>query len=149
MVRMMVTLGCAALLTIGISSVAMSGSIQDADGDGVPDQYDNCSAVTNGPLAGACDGQQDFDLDGFGDSCDPDWNDDGIVGGADFLAFSAAFGSTPVAPNWNPHVDTNCDNIIGGGDFLVFSARFTPGVSGPSGLACAASNNSTSPCVAE
>jgi hypothetical protein len=149
MMRRVVVLGCAALLTIGLSSVSFAGSITDADSDGVPDSFDNCSAVANGPLAGACDGQQDADLDGFGNACDADWNDDGIVGGGDFLEFSAAFGSTPVDANWQPLVDSNCDDVIGGADFLLFSAQFSTGVPGPSGLACADSTNATAPCVAQ
>lgn len=156
--RKLVRLGCAALLTIGLSGTSFAGSIVDADGDGVPDTFDNCVNIDNGPLqaTGSCNGQEDADLDGYGNPCNADWNSDGLVGGADFLAFSASFGSTPASGNWNPVVDSNCDNIIGGGDFLLFSAQFggsfaIPGGSlyNASGLACRDSTNATAPCVAQ
>jgi hypothetical protein len=48
----------------------------DIDSDGVADQADNCVSTANGV-------QEDSDLDGFGNSCDPDrcpdYNFDGRV----------------------------------------------------------------------
>lgn len=46
-------------------------TLQDADGDGVPDYADNCPLVANA-------GQQDLDDDSIGDACDPDRDGDGI-----------------------------------------------------------------------
>jgi len=56
---------------------------QDVDGDGVPNQDDNCSNVPNM-------GQQDADGDGLGDSCDLDRDGDGIDNWSD---------NCPDAPN--------------------------------------------------
>jgi hypothetical protein len=142
-------LGLAALLTFGISFGAMAGSITDNDGDGVPDGFDNCSAKSNGPLSvSGCMAQEDTDGDGYGNSCDADWDNDGNIGGTDFLAFSGAFGATTVDVNWNPVVDSDCDGTIGGTDFLLFSGQFSGSV-GPSGLACADPTGATAPCIAE
>lgn len=148
MTRNLMVLGCALLLAVGLSFSSFAGSSVDTDSDGVPDQYDNCTTKANGPLLGGCSAQEDTDQDGFGNSCDADWDDDGAVGGTDFAKFSAAFGSMPGDGNWNPLVDTDCDSAIGGTDFAVFSGNFPPGVNGPSGLACADSTNATAPCEA-
>ena len=48
----------------------------DPDGDGVPDEFDNCSTVYN-------PGQTDTDGDGFGDACDNDDDDDEVADAAD------------------------------------------------------------------
>jgi uncharacterized protein (TIGR03790 family) len=44
----------------------------DADGDGVPNASDNCRSLANA-------NQRDTDGDGYGNLCDPDLNNDGIV----------------------------------------------------------------------
>jgi cysteine-rich repeat protein len=49
-----------------------SESVPDADADGVPDFSDNCVARPN-------PGQVDSDTDRFGDQCDPDFNQNGLV----------------------------------------------------------------------
>jgi hypothetical protein len=142
-------LGLTALLAFGLSFGAFAGSITDTDGDGVPDNFDNCSAKSNGPLsASGCTGQEDTDGDGYGNSCDADWDNDTFIGGTDFLIFSAAFGSMAGDAAFSEVADSDCDGNIGGTDFLLFSAQFNGSV-GPSGLACAAADGSTAPCVAE
>ncbi len=47
-------------------------ALPDRDGDGVPDVADNCQNTSNPK-------QEDRDKDGFGDVCDPDFDQNGIV----------------------------------------------------------------------
>lgn len=143
--RNLVLLVCATALSLGLAVSGFAGSVADDDGDGVPNNFDNCVTTANGPLAGACAAQQDANTNGYGNACEADWDQDGIVGGSDFIIFSGAFGSTPGDSNWAPQVDSDCDGVIGGSDFILFSGQFG-GVSGPSGLGCAAP--AASGCVA-
>ena len=48
----------------------------DADSDGVIDGFDNCTLSANAD-------QRDTDADGYGNVCDPDFNNDGIVNTVD------------------------------------------------------------------
>lgn len=134
-----------------VLAIALVG---DADGDGVPDDEDNCVNVPNPD-------QAEFDLDGIGDVCDNcseianplqfdcdndycgnlcdcDYNQSGICGFAAWGLFSAAFGSTTNNSCFNhsePHHD-----MVGFGDFGFFTSHFgiPPGPSGttPGTVAC-------------
>lgn len=72
----------------------------DADFDGVFDTRDNCTLVAN---AAQCDTNHD----GFGNHCDADLNNDGIVDRTDRNLLTAALGAT--GPN---DADLNCDGIV-------------------------------------
>ena len=61
----------------------------DTDGDGVPDESDNCPAVSNA-------GQSDRDFDTLGDACDPL---------PDYQCF-------PTGPEVHDGTDNNCDGVI-------------------------------------
>jgi len=121
---------------IRISQISASGdamtfrvSMPDADADGVIDTLDNCLLVANPD-------QRDTNADGFGNRCDADYDDDGVVGMVDFATLSRSFGATAGSPGWSPHLDANGDGMIGNRDFSL--ARSTLGAPpGPSGLACA------------
>ncbi len=58
--------------------------IGDADGDVKADDLDNCTLVANPD-------QLDVDADGFGNICDPDLNNDGVVNFLDLSQFSGVF----------------------------------------------------------
>jgi len=122
----------------------MLGLTTDTDGDGVPDPLDNCISVPNaGPLG--CD----TDMDGYGNACDADFNNDGVSDGLDFMAphfladFSAGMESSNEAGGAQG-TDMNCDGTVDGVDFVAphFLTGFAVGAPGPSGLSCAG----TVPC---
>ncbi len=118
-----------AMLALGMIVLsANAGSIDDTDSDLIPDVFDNCSAVANGPgTAGQCN-QVDADGDGFGNTCDGDFNNDNVVTGADFSILLAVFGTT------DPVSDLNCDGVVTGGDFSAFLSLFG-GAPGPGATA--------------
>jgi hypothetical protein len=147
MTRNLLAIGCAVLLAAGLSFGTFAGVAPDFDTDGVPDDWDNCWTVPNGPLAvtGGCL-QTDTDLDGYGNECDHDYDQDKFVGGTDFFYLSARFGTTPPSPTWDQNVDSDCDDFIGGTDFFSLSGAFGDPI-GPSGLACADPTGATAPCT--
>jgi hypothetical protein len=135
------TIFMAFLLAAGIPFGAFAGTVPDADSDTVADNVDNCLTDPNGAVgepAGALAAQCDTDGDGYGNACDPDVSNDGVVGGPDYGPITASFGG-PGHPG-NP-ADVNCDGVVGGPDYGPVTATFG-GAPGPSGLSCAG----TSPC---
>jgi hypothetical protein len=101
----------------------------DGDADGVPDADDNCAEIAN-PT------QADANLEGFGDACDADYDDDGAVTALDFSTLRAAYGSEAGGERWNAEVDHDGDGAITAADFTVLRSRYGSSP-GPSGLVCA------------
>lgn len=118
MTRAIIAILGTVLLSMGMAFSATAGTVSDADNDGVPDGFDNCPNVANGPLAGACSAQQDTDNDGFGNACDGDFNNDGQTLGDDFTIFLTLFGG---AGNQG---DLDCDGNTLGSDFSIFLGLF-------------------------
>ena len=83
----------------------------DEDDDGVTDDLDNCREFVN-------PNQSDSDDDGYGNWCDPDYDNNGIVNFGDLNHFVRAWGSA------NPDIDLNDDGTIDFGDFVVFAHYF-------------------------
>ena len=94
----------------------------DADSDGVPDATDNCTLDAN-------TNQLDSNGDGFGNRCDPDFNNNGIVDSQDGALLKAAFGSSAF-----PDRDINGNGIVDSQDGALLKARFGQ-PPGPSALA--------------
>ena len=63
----------------------------------------------------------------------PDFNGDGRVGFADFLAFGNQFGARQGDGRYEAKYDLDSDGAIGFGDFLIFGKDFGKEVSTPSG----------------
>ncbi len=91
--------------------------IAEGDGDGIPDDQDNCSAAANPD-------QRDTNGDGFGNICDPDINNDGIVNAVDLGNFKAAFFSQPGDANWNPDADFNGNDIVVTNDLGILKSYY-------------------------
>jgi hypothetical protein len=110
----------ASLLAVGFALAATAGSIDDTDGDLIPDVFDNCSLVANGP---AEQDQLDADDDGFGNICDGDLSQDGVVAGSDFGIWAGLFGQSGTAG------DITGDGVVAGSDFGAWAQLFggTPG----------------------
>ena len=126
------------MLALCLPLAALGGPATDTDGDGVADVIDNCPTISNAGAAGC-----DSDIDGYGNICDGDFNNDLAVNGTDFNPiFLNAFTSGSMATNTdgNPSgEDMNCDGALNGADFNPpFLDQFTGGLGG-SGLSCAGS----------
>ncbi len=118
----------------------------DSDGDGFPDNVDNCPAIPNADQADAdldgvgdvCDNcvfdpnpdQADLDFPAdddaslgavqhYGDACDADLDDDGIVGNSDFFGrFRPCLGVDPGLDPTCAEADLDGDGVVGTSDFF-------------------------------
>ncbi|HEX9625562.1 MAG TPA: hypothetical protein VGA00_01335 [Acidiferrobacterales bacterium] len=91
----------------------------DGDGDGVVDTLDNCTLAANAD-------QRDTNGDGYGNLCDADLTDDGLVNFADLGLLKLRFGSS------DPDADFNGDGFVNFGDLGIMKQQFgkPPGPSG-------------------
>jgi hypothetical protein len=89
----------------------------DEDGDGVPDDVDNCTVVAN-------PSQIDTDTDGCGNACDADYDQNGVTNATDFLHFRKHYLTTEAQPNWDPNVDMNGDGVIDKLDHALLAGEF-------------------------
>jgi uncharacterized protein (TIGR03790 family) len=76
-------------------------AVADMDGDGVPDRRDDCRVQPNPD-------QRDSDHDGFGDLCDGDFDQDGVVGASDMIRFERAVRSGATFPG----ADLDGDGVV-------------------------------------
>lgn len=127
-------------LVVGLPMAATAGpasSADGADGDGVGQDFDNCTSRPNAD-------QRDTDHDGCGDLCDFDWNNDGIVKAGEAAQANANFGPFPTTANidcdappgppyFNCVCDFNHDGVCKAGE-LAQIALMVKSRSGPSGL---------------
>ena len=110
------------------------GSLVDSDGDLVPDQFDNCTQVPNGPHQNS--NQIDTDRDGYGNACDADYSGETAnfeVDTADFATFLFAF----TGGQLNPETDHDGDGETTGSDMSIFLSMFQGTRTLGPGLPCA------------
>jgi hypothetical protein len=117
----------------------------DFDADLILNADDNCVGEINGPNQPS--NQLDTDADGYGNACDPDYDQDFAVTPGDFGVFLACFGKNTPFASGQPN-DPSCFQSDFDGDGTVTSAdsgtiiERIGGAPGPSGLWCAG----TIPC---
>jgi len=124
-------------LAVGFAGAASAGLPPDTDRDGIPDALDKCMLDSRNATADC-----DTDGDGYGNVCDPDFNQDYIVSAVDFRRFfvPAYKSGTPGSTG----TDLNCNGTVSASDFAGFFVPKFKGVPalggaqpGPSGLSCA------------
>ena len=114
------------LATKGVLLLATARVAADADADGIPDNIDVCTLVPNGP--GQNGGQRDTDGDGYGNICDPDLNEDGVVNARDLAQLKALFFTH------DPNADLDGDGVVNAKDLARLKSYFFK-PPGPSGVA--------------
>jgi len=91
----------------------------DSDGDGIPDESDNCPDDANAD-------QADNDLDSLGDVCDPDDDNDGLSD----LDEIGVHGTNPFLADTDGDGASDLDEVIAGSDPLDPGSFPTPEVPG-------------------
>lgn len=103
----------------------------DSDADGVDNAQDNCQLFAN-------PAQRDTDNDGFGNLCDADFNNDGVVNVVDLgLLRTVFFSERPHANPLGEHADMNDDGVVNVTDLGLLRLGFgvPPGPAGGGAVA--------------
>ena len=116
-------------LPAGYTFASESGAfLSDADGDGIADDEDNCILVPNGPIIPDAGGNNQLDAasDGYGNICDPDFDNNLRVDFADLAYMKSKFFTT------DPYADLDGNGRVDFGDLAILKSMFF-GPPGPSG----------------
>ncbi|MFK8017555.1 MAG: thrombospondin type 3 repeat-containing protein [Gammaproteobacteria bacterium] len=117
-----ITVTVGALTATGFEVQILTGDPQpDTDGDGIADNADNCSDVSNAD-------QRDTNGDGFGNLCDADLNNDGVINVTDLGLLRAVFFTA------DEDADLDGDGTVNVVDLGLLRQSFF-GAPGPSGIA--------------
>ena len=104
------------LAVVLLALVASPAAAVDADGDGVLDEQDNCLEAPN-------PSQSDSDGDGLGNACDADYDNDGVVGGADFMRLRQGYGASEGESGFAAVLDCNDDGTIDDADLELVRSQ--------------------------
>jgi len=115
---------------------------QDDEVEGA-DALDNCLEEANR-------NQLDTNSDGIGNQCDADFDNNGVVGGGDFIMLSNAWGATPGDAAYDPDIDMDDNDadrgVIGGSEFIWLSNQWGRDYSEDPQPGLPGCNGTTSPC---
>ncbi|NNF15504.1 MAG: hypothetical protein HKN70_02100, partial [Gammaproteobacteria bacterium] len=104
-------------------------AVLDGDGDGIRDEQDNCIEIPNGPVILDAGGQsqRDTDGDGYGNVCDPDLDNNGVVNFLDVSLWVPFFNTATTGD-----ADFTGDGFSNFVDYAIFPEFFLlpPGPSG-------------------
>ncbi len=108
-------------LVIGFIPIS-ANAVDDGDGDGIPDNQDNCIEIANPD-------QRDTDNDHYGNLCDGDLNNDDKTNTLDLNLYKLAHRSNLGDANYNLHADFNGDNRVNTLDLNIYKSlhRKPPG----------------------
>ncbi|MFK8016298.1 MAG: trypsin-like peptidase domain-containing protein [Gammaproteobacteria bacterium] len=106
---------------VGITPNSCTVFGADTDGDGVQDAADNCTLIANAD-------QTDADGDNYGNACDADLNNDGVINVVDLGLLRSLFFTTDAV------ADLNSDGVVNVVDLGILRSQFF-GAPGPSGTA--------------
>ena len=98
----------------------------DTDADGIADPVDNCTQVPNAD-------QLDADGDGYGNICDADLNNSGLVTTADFAILRSVLNQAAGSSATAAGADLNGSGTVTTADFAILRDRLNT-LPGPSGL---------------
>jgi len=99
------------LILVGGPWPALAGAAFDQDRDLVANVTDNCTVVRNTL-------QLDVDDDGYGNACDADLTNDGVVNFADLAQLKRAFFTD------DPVADLNGDGVVNFADLAIMKKAF-------------------------
>ncbi len=125
------SLGDSDVDTLYVKIADSSGNFPDSDNDGVSDDQDNCIYVANGPvIPDAGDNSQlDTDGDGYGNYCDGDFDNNGLIDPSDFSALKSFIGQPG-----HPGEDMNGNGLVDPADFSLLKSKLGQ----PPGPSCCA-----------
>ena len=110
-------------VSISFAAVTVT-ALPDMDQDGIADLADNCTLVANST-------QLDADSDGYGNICDADLNNSGLVTTADFAILRSVLNQSATASFAAATADLNGSGTVTTADFAILRARLNtaPGAS--------------------
>ena len=92
---------CAAMIAVFVLPAAQAA---DSDGDGFEDNVDNCTLIAN-------PAQRDSNADGYGNMCDGDFSDDGVINAQDLGIMKDNFFSDNEDTDMNGDGSTNAIDL--------------------------------------